>query len=126
MLHTENNINSKADHFQSMLKALSMFKIIIWYDETIANKIVLDADGINYINSGKTIGCLLVSQMIENFFTSFATIILFHHVGLSWIVQSKTSVLIFNTTVLLGYLINHGITIRYVHDCMVLYLNNML
>ena len=36
MLHAENNIKSPADHLKSLLKVLSMFKISIRYDESIA------------------------------------------------------------------------------------------
>ena len=35
MLHIENNIYSLVEHLQYFFKLLSMFKIRIWYDETI-------------------------------------------------------------------------------------------
>ena len=41
------------------------------------------------INCGKSIGCLLENQTIENFITPFVTNIVFHNVGLSLIIQSN-------------------------------------
>ena len=35
MLYTADDINHPDDHFQSLLKVFSMFKIRIFYDETI-------------------------------------------------------------------------------------------
>ena len=49
-----------------------MFKISIWYDETIATKNVPYFVRINYINCGGNIGCLLENQAIEQFMTPFA------------------------------------------------------
>ena len=41
-----------------------MFKIRIWYDDTIAAKNSPEAVGIKYINCGKHIGCSLENQAI--------------------------------------------------------------
>ena len=64
MLHTENYINSPEEHFQSLFKLFSMFKLMIWYYETISTKLFPDHVGIMCINCGKTIGCLLYNQTI--------------------------------------------------------------
>ena len=56
MLYKENNIKSPADHLKSLLKVFLMFKISIWYNNTITTNIVPEAFGIKYINRGKIIG----------------------------------------------------------------------
>ena len=84
------------------------------------------AIGIKCINCGKTIGCLLYNQTIEKFITTFVTNTVFQNVSLSGIIQLKNSILIFSFTVLLAYLMDHGITILYIHGWMVSYLNIML
>ena len=66
-----------------------MFNIRIWYDNTIGIEDVPEAFGIMFINSVNIIGCLLDNQMIENFTTTFVKNIVFHHVGLSWIIKSN-------------------------------------
>ena len=73
ILHTANNINSLADHFQSFLKVFSMLKIRIWYNETIVTNSVPYYVGIKCINCEKTICCLLDNQTIEKFITPFVT-----------------------------------------------------
>ena len=87
MLHTLNNIKSAAEHFQSLLKLFSMFKIKTRYDQSIVYKHVTYAVGIIYTNVGKTIGCLLDNQTIENCITTFVKNMVFQYVGLSWIIQ---------------------------------------
>ena len=42
-----------------------------------------------YINCGKSIGCLLDNQKIEDFITPFATNMVFQHIGLFWIIKSN-------------------------------------
>ena len=41
------------------------------------------------INYGKTIGCTLGNQPIEEFITGFVTNVVFQHVGLSQIIEFK-------------------------------------
>ena len=88
MLHAENYINRPEENLQLFLKALLMFKIMIWYDETIVHEDALDAVGIMYINCGNTIGCLLDNQPIKYLITPFEKMV-FQHAGLSWIIQSN-------------------------------------
>ena len=66
-----------------------MFKIRIWYDKRIVHEQVPDDLGIMYINCGKTIGCSLDTQRIEDFITYFVTNMVFKNVGLSWITELK-------------------------------------
>ena len=89
MLHTEKYINSKEDHLKSLLKVFSVLNIRIWKDDTIFKNNVPDAVGIMRISCGKFIGCLLDNQTIYTFINYFVTNMVFHNVGLSWIVQSK-------------------------------------
>ena len=57
MFHTENHINSMAEHLQSLLKLLSMFKIsILYYDTTVENNVPYDV-GIMCISCWKMFGC---------------------------------------------------------------------
>ena len=64
------------------------------------------------INCGKIIGCSLDNQKIEDFITTFVTYIVFQRIGLFWIIKSKKNhILIFKSTVLIGYLMVHGITL---------------
>ena len=56
VFHTENRINSPAEHLQSLLKLFQIFKILVWYDDTIATKNDPYAIGIEYINRGKLLG----------------------------------------------------------------------
>ena len=60
-----------------------MFKIRIWYDETIGIEDVTEAVEIIYINSGKHICCLLDNQTIEKFITTFVINMVFQHVDSS-------------------------------------------
>ena len=46
MLHTADNIKCPAEHLKSLLKVFSMFRISIWYDDTIGHKDVREAAGI--------------------------------------------------------------------------------
>ena len=64
-----------------------MFKIRIFYDETIGIEDVPEWIGIMCTSCGKIIGCSLDNQTIENFVTTFVTNRLFQHVGLSWIIK---------------------------------------
>ena len=89
MFHAADNIKCLEDNFQSLLKLLSMFKINVWYDDTIGNKDLPKAVGIMYTDFGKIIGCLLYNQAIENSKTTFVTNMVFHNVGLSWIIRSN-------------------------------------
>ena len=89
MFHTENNIETPAGNFQSLLKLFSIFKINIWYDETIVEENVTDTVGIMCINSGKIIGCLLDNQPMEDFINPFVTNVMFQHFSLSLIIQSN-------------------------------------
>ena len=89
VLHPENNINSLDEHFQLLLKVLSVFKLIIWYDGRIVQNNIPDADVIMCINCGKTIGCTLDNQAIEDFITPFGKNMVFQNVGLSWIFQTN-------------------------------------
>ena len=57
MMHTSNHINKQVEHFQSLLKVFSMFKISIWYYETIVTENVPDVVGIMLINYGKIFVC---------------------------------------------------------------------
>ena len=66
-----------------------MFKITIWYDETINHKDVPESVGIMYINCVKVIMFWLDNKTIENFITTFVTNIMFHNVGLSWIMKAN-------------------------------------
>ena len=87
MFHTANNIKLTADDLESLLKLFSMFKISIWYDDTIGLEDVPEAVGIICINSGKRIGCLLENKTMENFITPFVTNIMFRNVGLYWMIK---------------------------------------
>ena len=89
MLHVEYSIDFPEEHLKSLLKLLSMFKIRIIYDETINNKYVPEAVVIMCINCGKSVGCSLYNKKIENFITHFVTNIVFHNIGLFWIIQSN-------------------------------------
>ena len=89
MLYTADNVKFPADYFQSLLKLLSMFKISIWYDESIGRKDIPEDVAIIYINCGKIIGFLLDNQTIENFITPFVANIVLRYVGLSWIIKSN-------------------------------------
>ena len=78
-------------------------------------------------NCGKSIGFLLDNQKIEKFISPFVTNMVFQNISLFWIIQLKeTQVLIFKSTVLIGYLISHGITLQYFHDYMVQFLKTIL
>ena len=83
-----------------------MFKISIWYDETIATKNVPYFVRINYINCGGNIGCLLENQAIQNFITPFVTNMVFHNVGLSWIIQSNQKLNFYFQTHFTSWIIN--------------------
>ena len=87
MLYTADNIKSPAENLKSLVKSFSMFKIRISYDEIIVHKYVLNAVGIMYINFGKSICFLLDNKTIEKFITTFVTNMVFHNVGLFWIIQ---------------------------------------
>ena len=89
MVHTSNHINSMSENLQLLSKLFSIFKIRIWYYETIVAENVLDAVGITWINCGKTIGCSLENKKIEDFITTFVTNMVFQNVGLSCIIQSN-------------------------------------
>ena len=65
MLHTPNNINNPAEHFQLLLNVFSIFNIRIWYDDTIVTENVPDNVWIMCLNCGKTIGCLLHLKKIR-------------------------------------------------------------
>ena len=78
-----NHVKIPEEHLQSLLELFSMFKISIWYDETIVTIFFPYSVRIMCINSGKTIGCLLENQTIENFINIFVTNMVFRHVGLS-------------------------------------------
>ena len=54
-----------------------MFKIRIWYYDTIVPNNVPDDVGVKFVNFGKTIGCLLENKSIENFITTSVTNIVF-------------------------------------------------
>ena len=112
MLYIENNIKIQEPHLQSLSKVFLIFKISIWYDNIIVHEDFPDGVGIMCINSVYTIGSSLDIQIIENFITTFVTNIVFRNVGLSWIIHlNKNEVLIFNTTFLIGSLIDHVITL---------------
>ena len=87
MLHTVDNIKIPEDNLQSLLKLFSIFNIRIWYYESIFHEDVLDSVGIICINCGKTVGCLLYNQKIEDFVAPFFTNVVFRNVDLSWIFQ---------------------------------------
>ena len=72
-MHTKINMNIPADILQYLLKILSMFKIRLWYDDSIVHEDAPDADRIMYINCGKTVGFSLENQPIEDFITFFVT-----------------------------------------------------
>ena len=89
-----------------------MFKLRIIYDETIENKKFPEPVVIMRINYGKSVGCLLYNQKIEDWITISVTNIVFQHIGLVWINKSnKILYFILKSTVLLGYLMAHGITL---------------
>ena len=44
------------------------------------------------INCGKNIGCSLDNQKIENFITPFIANMVYHHIGVSWIIQSNKNI----------------------------------
>ena len=89
MLHASYNIECPEEHLKCLLKLFLMFKIRIIYDETIDNKDVPEAVGIICTNCGKSIGCSLDNQNIEDFITIFVSNMVFQNVGLSWIIQSN-------------------------------------
>ena len=89
MLHAADNIECPEDHLKLLLKLFSMFNIKIIYDGFIDNKDVPEAVGILCINFVKRIGCLLENQEIENLITPFVTNMLFHNIGLFWIINSN-------------------------------------
>ena len=90
-----------------------MFKIKIIYDENIDNKYVPEDVGIMCINRGKNIGCSLDNKKIEDCINPFVTNLVFQYIGLFWIIKSnKNYMLIFKSTVLIGYLTAHGITLQ--------------
>ena len=127
MLHAADNIQCPAEHLKLLLKVLSIFKIKIIYDEIIDNKDIPEAVGIMCINCGNIIGCLLYNHNMEDFITCFITSMVMQHIGSFWTITSnKNYILIFKSTVLLLYLISHGITLRYVHNFMVRYLKTIL
>ena len=66
-----------------------MFKIRIIYDDTIDNEDVPEVVGIMYINCVKITDCSLDNQNIENFITPFVTNMVFHNIGLYWIILSN-------------------------------------
>ena len=53
MLHAADKIKYTEDHLQSFFKFLSMFKIMIFYDDTIGIEYVPEFFGIMCINCGK-------------------------------------------------------------------------
>ena len=75
MCHTENHILSMIEDLKSLLKVFSMFKIRIWYDDTLVTKNVQCAPFV------KTIGFSLDNFSIENFITTFVTNMVFQNVG---------------------------------------------
>ena len=89
MLHTDDNIKHPEEHLKSLLKVFSMFKIRIWYYDTIGLEYFPEYVGIICINCGKIIGCSLDNQMIEDFITPFVINMVPHNVGLSWIIKSN-------------------------------------
>ena len=66
-----------------------MLKISIWYDKNTVHENVPDDLETKCINCGKTIGCALGNQPIEEFITGFVTNFVFQHVGLSCIIKLK-------------------------------------
>ena len=87
VLHRENHSNSSTDHLQSLFKLFSMFKISIWYDNSIVCKDVPDAVGIMCINYGKTICCEIYKRQIKYCITPFVTNMLFRNCSLYFIIQ---------------------------------------
>ena len=108
-----------------LLKVLSMFNTSFIYYKTIDSEDIPYPVGIMCINCGKSIYCLLDNQNIENFINTFVTTVVFQNIGLFCIIKYKNQVLISKGTVILGYLMDHGITIRYFHDSMVWYMKNI-
>ena len=79
-------IKGPVESLQYFLKVFPLFKIRLWYDKIIVQKQVPYYVVIMCINCGKNIGCSLDNQVIEYFITDFVTNMVFHNVGLSWIV----------------------------------------
>ena len=113
MLHTSDKFKHPEGHLQSLLKVFSMFKIVIWYDETISIEDVPEAVGIMCIDCGKSIGCSLDNQTMEKFITPFVPNMLFQNLGLSWFIKLNQKLNFVFPTVLY-FLVNklvHGITL---------------
>ena len=89
MLHKADQIEHPEEHFQSLLKKFSTFKISIFYDYTIGLEYFPEYFGIMRINCGKIIVFSLDNQIIEHFMNTFVTNIVFQHVVLSWIIKSN-------------------------------------
>ena len=89
MLHAADNIECPEEHLKSLLKVFLMFKINIIYDETIDNEDVPEDVVIMCINCGKSVGCLLCNQKIENFITPFVINMVFQNIGLFCVIHSN-------------------------------------
>ena len=86
---------------QLLLKVFSMFKIGIFYDETIGIEYASESAGIMCINYEKHIGCSLYNQTIEDFTNKFS-----NGVATCWLILDhqikQIFIIILNRTVLLG------------------------
>ena len=127
MYHVADNIEFPEDNFKLLLKLFSMFNIRIIYDDTIDNEDVPEAVGIMYINCGNIIGGSLENKKIEKIINPFVTNMVLQYIGLFCIIQSEKNIsYYFKSTVILGYLMDHGIKLRYDHNVMVWYLKTIL
>ena len=107
MMHTENYMKGPAEILHALLKALSMFKISICYDNITVHEKVLYYMGIMCIHCGETIYCALYNKPIE-----VVTNVVYQNVGLSWIIELKNNLIyILSPTVLFVCLIYHGTTL---------------
>ena len=77
MIHTENNRKITADILRSLLKSLSMLKMIIWYGNNTVQNNSPDTLGIKCIRYNKVVRSTLENIRIEDFITVFVTNVVF-------------------------------------------------
>ena len=113
--------DTQLDLLESLLNIFYMFSIRIWGNYTDET----DAIGIKSNKCKKGIGYTIQNITFNLFNTIFVVNTVFEDFWLAWIAEKmRTSTLMLNKCVLLGWVMVHGIIHKYTRTCMDIHLKN--
>ena len=99
--------------YSTCLKSSQCSRWGFWYDKTTVHKNVPFDLETKCINCGKTIGCTLGNQPLEEFINGLSQMFCFSMlVYLGSIILKKNLSFISIATILIGYIMTHGITLQ--------------